>query len=160
MKSSNHSFGSSFRIHYSFFVATNHKLSSVALDHRLTSHTAPLAFYTVACCPCQQRCCLLRYGGTCCHITAGRGDGVLTGLLRHSGKRCHVTAVGGGGAYRKHATICLITCNLSNLSINCRAISKRSSSVMLGMVSPNPHAGCHRVYQYCHTNCILFLSTY
>jgi hypothetical protein len=35
---------------YSLFVTTSHTHSSVALDHRLTPHTAPSAFYTVACC--------------------------------------------------------------------------------------------------------------
>jgi hypothetical protein len=35
---------------YSLPVTISHTLSSVALDHRLTSHTAPRAFYTVPCC--------------------------------------------------------------------------------------------------------------
>jgi hypothetical protein len=39
-------FGSSFQVHYSLLVIN----SSVALDHRLTPHAAPPAFYTVAYC--------------------------------------------------------------------------------------------------------------
>jgi hypothetical protein len=61
IKSSNHSFGSSFRVHDSPSVATNHKLPSVALDHRLTPNTAPPAFNIVACVN----------SGVACYVTVG-----------------------------------------------------------------------------------------
>jgi hypothetical protein len=103
IKSSNHVFGSSFRVHYSLFVTTSHTLSLVALDHRLTSHTAPPAFYTVA-------YCLLSVAwvnsGVACYVTVGsaamspRWRGGAECWLAHyrsSGSSCYVTAGGGGG---------------------------------------------------------------
>jgi hypothetical protein len=68
IKSSNQVFGSSFRVHYSLFVTTSHTLSSVALHHRLTSPTAPPAFYTVACCLLPVACV---NSGVACYVTVG-----------------------------------------------------------------------------------------
>jgi hypothetical protein len=66
-----HTFGFSFRVHDSLLVTTSHTLSSVALDHRLTPHAAPPAFYTVACCLSQQRCHVLRHSGKRWHRGVG-----------------------------------------------------------------------------------------
>jgi hypothetical protein len=75
IKSSNHVFGSSFRVRY--------LLSLVALDRRLTPHAFRQLFIPLpsASCLSQQLCRVLHYRGKRRHVTAVEGGGELTCLL-------------------------------------------------------------------------------